>query len=111
MKARKEVTMMSPVLVALCYGSAMVVSLFLVWHFGAKRWYLHGLSIAAALAIGSIPLSGPWGTPSGTLAVGWVFILLMMWGVGGALYAIAHYGGRPHKEHWHWPGRFHFRHH
>ena len=76
---------MSPLLVASCYGSAIAVSLLLLWRFGAKRLLLHLAAIGAALAVGLTPLPSPWNTPTGTLVVGWVFLFLLFWGAGGPL--------------------------
>jgi hypothetical protein len=81
---------MSPVLVALCYGSATVFSLFLLWYFGVKSWWWHALSVAAALTLGLVRLPTFFDTPEMTLAVGWFFIFLLFWGLGAALLGIAH---------------------
>lgn len=78
---------MSLLLVATCYLSAIAVSLFFLWHFGVKHLLLHLLAAAAALVLGSVPLASPWNTPAGTLAVGWLFLLLMVWGIAGLLQA------------------------
>ena len=73
---------MSPLLVASCYGSATLLSLYLLWHFGAKHWYWHALSIAAALAVGLTPMPDILSNPSLTLLVGWLFTVLFLWGAG-----------------------------
>ena len=78
---------MSPLLVALCYGSATLLSLYLLWHFGAKRWYWHVLSIVVALAIGLTPMPTILIHQSMTLVVGWIFALLFIWGVAAPLFA------------------------
>ena len=72
---------MSPLLVALCYGSATLISLFLLWYFGPTRWYWHVLSFAGALFIGFIPGDAFWSQPSMTLLTGWFFVVLLIWGV------------------------------
>jgi lysylphosphatidylglycerol synthetase-like protein (DUF2156 family) len=87
-------------LVALCYGSAMVLSLYLLWHFGVKRWYWHVLSVLLALAIGLVPLREPWNGPATTLVVGWVFIFLAVWGLAAAGFTV--------REH---PPYMHYKHH
>ena len=79
---------MSPALVALCYGSAMALSLYLLWHYGAKPWYWHVLSVLLALSIGSLPMRGIWSEPGMTLLVGWVFVFLMVWGLAAAGFAV-----------------------
>ena len=78
---------MSSSLVALCYGSALLLALALLWYFGARKWYWHLLSVAAALAIGLITLPPMFNTPQGTLWVGWVFVFLMVWGLGAPAFA------------------------
>ena len=74
---------MPAILVALCYGTAMVASLYLLWHFGVKSWYWHLGSAAVAIGMGSIPLGDFWGRSDMTLVVGWLFTLLFIWGLGG----------------------------
>jgi hypothetical protein len=76
---------MSSILVALCYGSAMAASLYLLWHFGVKSLYWHLLVAALALGIGSIPLGEFWGRADMTLVVGWAFTFLFIWGLGGLI--------------------------
>ena len=78
---------MSSTLVALCYGSAMLLALALLWHFGAKSWYWHTLSIAVAFAVGIVPMPQQLNTPEGTLCVGWVFIFLAVWGIAAPAFA------------------------
>jgi hypothetical protein len=77
---------MSPLLVALCYGSATLLSLYLLWHFGAKHWYWHVLSIAVALAIGLTPMPSILIYNYLTLVVGWIFLFLFLWGAAAPLY-------------------------
>jgi hypothetical protein len=91
---------MSPLIVVLCYGSAVAFALILLWYSGHKPWYVHLLSIAAAIGIGSVPLSGYLSTPGGTLRVGWVFLFLLFWGLGGATLAL-----------WRAESHWHLRHH
>ena len=81
---------MSPVLVALCYGSATLLSLFFLWHFGVKSWWWHAGSVVLALALGLAHLPPFFNSPEMTLAVGWVFIFLLLWGIAGPLVALAH---------------------
>ena len=91
---------MSPLIVVLCYGSAVGLALVMLWYSGPKSWYLHLLGIAAAIGAGSVPLSGYWSTPDGTLRVGFAFLFLLFWGVGGL-------GMSLWRHEWHW----HLRHH
>ena len=90
---------MSSTLVALCYGSALLVALVLLWRFGAKSWYWHLLSVVAAFAVGLTPLPASLNTPEGTLAVGWLFILLSVWGIAAPAFAwIEHHPGLHHHH-------------
>jgi hypothetical protein len=86
---------MSPFVVVVCYGSAIGLALAWLWYSGPKNWYLHLLSIAAAVGIGSVPLTGYWSTPEGTLRVGWAFLFLLFWGLGGVALS-----AWQHEEHW-----------
>jgi hypothetical protein len=88
----------SPYLVGLCYGSAFVLALFLLWYYGVKHWYWHLLSFVVALAIGLTPLPSQLNTVTGTLVVGWVFVVLFIWGVAAPIFALAHQS--PHVGHW-----------
>jgi hypothetical protein len=90
----------SSTIVALCYGSALLLALVLLWHFGAKHWYWHVLSVAAALAIGFVPVPSLLNTPQGTLCVGWVFTLLLIWGIAAPAFEWRdHHLGIHHRTH------------
>jgi hypothetical protein len=81
---------MSPLLVVLCYGSAMAISLLLLWHFGAVSWLLHSAALVLAFVIGLTPMPETWTGVAYTLAVGWAFLLLFVWGIGGLLLKLIH---------------------
>ncbi|HET8550199.1 MAG TPA: hypothetical protein VFL57_19445 [Bryobacteraceae bacterium] len=81
---------MSPLLVASCYGSATLLSLYLLWHFGAKHWYWHLLSLVLALVIGLTPMPGILTNQYLTLVVGWIFTFLFLWGAAAPIYAYRH---------------------
>ena len=86
---------MSSSLVALCYGSAIVASLLLLWRFGATHWYWHLFSALAALALGLTPLPSAFNTFGMTLLVGWVFLFLFMWGAAAPVFSyLGHHGGQ-----------------
>ncbi len=89
---------MSPLLVALCYGSAIVISLFLLWYFGSFSWLLHAAAVALALLIGLIPMTERWNAPVYTLATGWVFLLLLTWGAVGVVLRAIHFD-KPYRTH------------
>ena len=91
---------MSPLLVASCYGSAVVLALAALWYFGAKRWWWHVLSIGLALFIGLTPLREPFNQPSWTLVVGWLFCFFFLWGFAAPIVAAIQH-----------PPHFHLRHH
>lgn len=91
---------MSSTIVALCYGSALLLALALLWRFGAKSWYWHVLSIVAALALGLVPLPAQFNTPQGTLCVGWVFFFLAVWGIAAPVFVwMDHHGEFHHRTH------------
>ena len=77
--------------VAAAYGSAFVLAMYLLWHFGTTRWFWHVAAIAAAFTIGMIPLTGPFSTAEGTVAVGWLFLLLFLWGAAAPLFRTHHH--------------------
>ena len=88
---------MSLGLVTLCYGSAITLALFLLWHFGAQHWYWHAASIVLALGIGLAPGNEFTNTTAMTLVIGWVFSFLMVWGVAAPVFAV---GWDHHQHHW-----------
>lgn len=91
---------MSPIIVAACYGSAAILSLAILWHFGAQRWYWHTLSTIVALGLGLAPMPEPLGQPVYTLVIGWVFTALFLWGViAPVVAAIQHAPGMHVKHH------------
>lgn len=74
-------------LVALVYGSALVLA-FVLLYFFHTRWYWHALSVVAALALGFVPpdiVPIPAGVTR-DLAVGFLFLLLIVWGLGAPLF-------------------------
>ena len=85
---------MSPFVVASCYFSALALAVALLWYFGARAWYWHVLSVGGAIAIGLTPLPEAWNTPGMTLTVGWVFLLLLVWGIVAPVFSLAHH--QPH---------------
>ena len=82
---------MSPALVFVCYGTATVLALFLLWRFPAKPWYWHVLSLAAAAALGLTPFPEPFRGPSWDALVGTIFVFLFCWGVAAPLFRVAHF--------------------
>jgi hypothetical protein len=70
-------------LAVLDYLAALAIPVFLIRHFGAAHWFWHLVSIGAALTLGLMPL--PIKGTGVDLAIGFVFIFLMTWGIGGLL--------------------------
>ncbi len=78
---------MNPAVVALAYGAALALALALLY-FYRVGWYWHVLSAAAAFGLGFTPLPPEWGIPD--LLVGFVFILLLVWGLGFPFFLTHH---------------------
>jgi hypothetical protein len=79
-------------LVVLVYLLAIGIPVYLLYRFRSQAWYWHGLAIAVALALGFVPTPPSLKSAAFDLVFGSVFILLMIWGVGGLLVF------RPHRE-------------
>jgi hypothetical protein len=79
---------MFSILAGLIYLLAIVLPVWLLCHFGPRSWYLHGLSIAAALIIGLMPGTALLESVAGTFIYGFVFFVLMVWGIGGLCVSI-----------------------
>jgi hypothetical protein len=87
---------MQPILVAVVYGSALVLALALLYFFHAK-WYWHALSAAGAFVVGLMPpIEGAWRPPD--LLVGFVFVFLFVWGLGAPLFRAHHHPPRSRVE-------------
>ena len=63
--------------------AALAIALLLLKHFGSAHWSWHVLSIVAALGLGLMPAPEALQGPAVDVAFGFVFILLMAWGIGG----------------------------
>ena len=77
------------------YLAALAIAVFLLQHFGSAHWSWHILSILAALGLGLMPSPDSLRGPAVDLAFGFVFILLMAWGIGGLAVF------RPHRHEHH----------
>jgi len=83
---------MFSMLAILIYMAAMAIPAWLLYHFGSEAWYWHVLAIFGGLALGLVPMPPALSQPVYTLMVGFVFVFLMVWGIGG-LFAL-----RPHHQ-------------
>jgi hypothetical protein len=79
-------------LVVLVYLLAIGIPVFLLYRFRSQSWYWHALAIAVALCLGFVPTPPSLKSAVFDLLIGSVFLLLMVWGVGGLIVF------RPHRE-------------
>lgn len=84
------------IVAAAVYLAALVAAVLLLKHFGSAHWSWHVLVILAALALGLMPSPASLHGPLVDLAFGFVFILLMTWGIGGIVAFHPH--GHRHKH-------------
>ena len=84
---------MFSIVAVLIYLLAIGIPVFLLYHFRSQPWYWHILAALAALGLGFVPTPPTWKTESFDLAFGFVFILLLVWGIGGLVVF------RPHTHH------------
>ncbi len=72
--------------VLLIYAAAFTLAIAALHFFHARSWPWHLLSIAAALALGlAPPPPEAWRGQTFDMAMGFVFVLLMVWGIGGLI--------------------------
>ncbi len=74
---------MSTIWVVLVYAVALAVALFILFRFRSLAWYWHLLAVIAALGLGLMTPPPGWQGPIVDLTLGGVFLLLVVWGVGG----------------------------
>lgn len=86
---------MFSILAVLMYLLAITVPVILLFRFHSQAWYWHILAVMAALGLGFVPTPPAWKTEAFDLAFGFVFILLLVWGIGGLVVFRPH---RPHRE-------------
>jgi len=70
-------------LAILVYIVAIGIPVALLFRYKSQAWYWHVLAVAAGLALGFIPTPQQLKTGSFDLLFGGLFILLMIWGIGG----------------------------
>ena len=83
---------MSAIWIVLAYGLAFALAIILLRFFHGKHchWYWHAAAIVLAFAVGLAPPPENWAGPQLDLAVGSVFVFLIMWGAAAPLFRIHH---------------------
>jgi len=76
----------------LVYLAALAIPAWLLFYFGSEPWYWHALAVAFGLLMGFLPIPELFTQPISDLVIGFVFVFLMVWGIGG-LFTV-----RPHRE-------------
>jgi hypothetical protein len=76
---------MFSVLAMVLYVVAMAIPIYLLYRFHSQAWYWHALAVIAGLALGLMPGTVLLQTTGGTLLYGFLFIVLMIWGIGGLI--------------------------
>ncbi|MGP8246030.1 MAG: hypothetical protein ACLQVN_16105 [Bryobacteraceae bacterium] len=84
---------MFTMLAVLVYGAAVAIPFWLLYRHGSRRWYWHVLALALAAAVGLAPFPGLQG-PNFDLVIGFVFLSLAVWGIGGLVTLLL-----PHRGH------------
>ncbi len=79
----------------LVYSASIALALLLLYFFPV-RWYWHAGSLVLAVAIGFAPIPQEWSTPEFDLMIGFTFVLLVIWGLGGPFFTGHHHHHRPH---------------
>ena len=83
---------MFSVFAILVYVAAMAIPAWLLYLFGSGHWYWHVLALLVGLLLGFIPLPPAFSNAGYDMALGFTFVFLMVWGIGGLLMI------RPHHE-------------
>ena len=79
---------MSPVWVVLVYGSSVLLAVLLLHFFHSRSWYWHIVSAALAISLGLVPMPAEWVGPRTDLLVGFLFLLLLVWGLAAPLFRL-----------------------
>jgi hypothetical protein len=82
---------MFSLLAVLVYLIALGLPIYLLVHFHSQAWYWHALAVLAALALGLVPMPAWLQTPSYDIFLGFVFIVLTVWGAGGLMIFNTHH--------------------
>lgn len=86
---------MSMIWVSATYGLALLLALAALYKLRTLHWYWHAASILVALAIGLMPPPEGWAGPRYDLAVGFLFVVFLIWGAGAPLLRL-HFPPLPH---------------
>jgi len=78
-------------LAVLVYALAFGVPVYLLYRHHAGPWYLHALSLLAALAMGFVTTPESWKSPAFDIVFGAVFVFLAVWGIGGLFFSGSHH--------------------
>ncbi len=70
-------------LAVLVYLLAFAIPLLLLYRYHSAAWYWHVLAILAALGMGFIQTPESWKSATFDLCFGAVFVVLVVWGIGG----------------------------
>ena len=63
----------------------LALPIYLLYRFRSQAWYWHVLAVIVALVIGLMPGTALLQTLVGSMLYGFVFVALMLWGVGGLI--------------------------
>ena len=85
---------MFTMLAVLVYGAAVAFTIYLLYRYGSRHWYWHVLALALAVALGLAPPLPGWQGPNVDLVLGFVFLVLAVWGFGGLVTLLS-----PHRGH------------
>ena len=64
---------------------ALALPIYLLYQFRSQAWYWHVLAVIVALVIGLMPGTALLQTLGGSMLYGFVFVALVLWGVGGLI--------------------------
>ena len=64
---------------------ALALPIYLLYRFRSQAWYWHVLAVIVALVIGLMPGTALLQTLGGSMLYGFVFVVLMLWGIGGLI--------------------------
>jgi thiol:disulfide interchange protein len=64
---------------------ALALPIYLLYRFRSQAWYWHVLAVIVALVIGLMPGTALLQTLAGSMLYGFVFVFLMIWGIGGLI--------------------------